>query len=259
MLKTIKITGLEEATHFLRGGILGSPIKGNVGLPLVGKTVSFEEPPFSHTFVAVATTTRDGSYLLYTDIKSQIEAAEPTLKVTSFGGRIGFIKRTPTSATKMLAPSAGGAAVRIGTVDVNELVFGAGGTLDGKVLNLKINGVAKGVTFAAPTNRQDVLDQINAVIDPTGVASLYGSTYLSIATTDVGDSKTVQVVGGNAAALLGLATGTTTGAATNEANALLGFSGAASGTVISKSGGSSPTLEFMSSTIDNTVVLVIDE
>lgn len=96
-LKVYKFRDTQEATWFLQGAIIGADIsKGVFGL--VGLTLNFTNPVGAVTFV---TASREGDKLLLKDIKTQVEAAIVTLKVTSLGGRIVFIEATPTTGVQV--------------------------------------------------------------------------------------------------------------------------------------------------------------
>jgi hypothetical protein len=174
--KVYKWNEASEVQHFLNGGIMGTNISKGV-VDLVGKTITFSNPAFSHTFVEGTT----GPDLRFLEIKSQLELANPDILVTQLGGRIGFIERVPSTGVILAADSTGGHAVLVGTVDLSTLSYGGSGDLDGDDFVLAVNGGgSQTVTFVAPANQHDVVDQINAVVSPDLVASLNSSGYLRL-------------------------------------------------------------------------------
>lgn len=97
-----KFSDINEAQAFLNGGIFGRDVsKGVVGL--VGLTLTFTSPSFAVTFTAATPTPtdRDPYTLLLKDIKAQVEAANNSILVTSIGGKLVFIEKTPTSGTAL--------------------------------------------------------------------------------------------------------------------------------------------------------------
>ncbi len=100
-LKLYKFRELREAEIFLQGGIIGTDVsKGIIGL--VGLTLTLTAPVVAHTFV---TANRANNALLLKDIKAQLEAAQPLLRVTQIGGRIVLIEVTPTNGVQVPATS----------------------------------------------------------------------------------------------------------------------------------------------------------
>jgi len=106
------------------------------------------------------------------------------------------------------------AAEVTGTVDLDTLTPGAGGTLDGKTLILSDGGLPQTITFAAPQNpatNTDIIDQIEAIVGaPAGLisASFGGNNELILSTAPVvGSDASIRIVGGTAVADLGLTEG----------------------------------------------------
>ncbi len=83
-----------DAEHFLNGGISGGAEIVHAGrvLGLHNKTLIFTSPAGTVTF-----SDPTGAGLSAGDIKSQIEAALATLKVTYHGYKIRIIRATPTA------------------------------------------------------------------------------------------------------------------------------------------------------------------
>lgn len=240
--KLRKFRTIDEVMVFLSGGINGSKlarqVTHNVGLyGLVGTTLTFTKPAAATvTFVTSngaggsATppgTNPDPYILMFQDIKHQIESAVAGTHVTMADGYLVIQETSPSSGVTLKAGSAGGYATVVGTVDLNGLTYGAGGTLDGKTLSLKHNGGgALATTFVAPANRAAVISQINANTVAGGItASINGANELVLTSSDAGATASINVFSGTSLALLGLPVATTvvTGAATNTANQLLGF------------------------------------
>lgn len=238
MLVIKKFRDLFEANTFLQGGIIGGQCV-NVG-NLDGKTITFKSPA-----AATVTFSSPGGSLSFAEIKAQIESAVAGLQVNQFGGRIVLVESTPSSGVEILASSAGGHATMIGTVDLNTLDYGPGGTVDGKTIRFEINTVAQvATTFVAPTNRQAVLDQINANL-VGATASINKDNFLVVATDDIGSTKKVKVLSGDATTDLGLVVlDSVLGAATNQANAALGLSTTGDKNVVyGGSGEAAPSLD----------------
>ena len=104
MFSIHKFRDVAEVQLYLNGGLLGIDVsKGVAGL--IGKTLSFTSPAVS-ACLFVAGTAPDGK-LMFGDIKTQIEAAVPTVKVYQIGGQIALIH----SATPITLPVALAAAV----------------------------------------------------------------------------------------------------------------------------------------------------
>lgn len=229
LIKVNKFVTIDEMAHFLEGGIVGGHILSSPqpeGPPgawnLVGSTLTFLNPAVSVTFVAGAL---PNNFLRYSEVKAQIEAAAPGLLVKNLmSGKLGIIERTPTTGVVISASPPGGFAFINGSVDLNTLTYGAGGTVDGLTLSLEINTVAQPlVTFAAPGNRAALVAQINAVI-ANALASVSGTNLLHIQTNAAGGTKKVKVLGGTALAALGLTLNQQgLGASSNDANVILGF------------------------------------
>lgn len=110
-------------------------------------------------------------------------------------------------------PEGSAPAVILGNVDLSGLVgaYGGGGSLDGKTILLAINGTTYTVTFSTPADENAVVSQIEAVVTSAGVPSLTSSNYLSLATTDSGESESIEITGGTALTILGLAASSATG------------------------------------------------
>ena len=135
------------------------------------------------------------------------------------------METAPSAGVTVAASPAGGFATVDGTVNLNGLTFGAGGSLDTKVVVFKHNGGGNlSVTFAAPVNVGDVLAQINAVTGPGIVATQNPNGTLHLQTNDQGAGKSITVnAGGSGLATIGLTAGTYNAPSTNTANAALGF------------------------------------
>jgi hypothetical protein len=100
MIKVYKLNELGEVQTFLNGGLIGSDVSAGVG-GLIGQTITFTTPSFSHTFVSAG---RYNEALLLADIKSQLETASTnTLRVFSHGGRIAFVQVNPTTGVALAA------------------------------------------------------------------------------------------------------------------------------------------------------------
>lgn len=96
-----------------------------------------------------------------------------------------------------------------GSVDVTGLFPGA--SLDGKVLNIELDGAAAvTVTFVTPKNEVDVVATINLVLG--GYYATLSGVYLKITSKTKGADSTV-LLSGNACAVLGLSTVEATGTA----------------------------------------------
>ena len=250
--KVWKFRELDEIAVFLNGGVHGTDVSyfgnsmggsggGSKGVPnLVGTTLTLKNPPGSVTFVTGA----NPQGLLYADIKSQIEGAIAGVLVKQFEGRIYLIESTPSTGVVVAAAPAGGFARVNGTVDLNTLTYGGGGSLDGTALVLKHNeGGDLTVNFVAPANRAAVIAQINAVTLTDITASINGDNTLHLQTPDEGTGKSLRVAaGGSSLTVLGLTAGKRDAPSTNTANAALGFD-----TVADSSGkvyGSPPAVPF---------------
>lgn len=99
MIKVYKFRDINEAEHFLNGGIIGGDVLNSQqpGVSgLAGNTLTFSAPAGHVDFVAGA----NGDYLLFSEIKAQIETAlgDTNIRVVAFGTRIGFIHPTAASA-----------------------------------------------------------------------------------------------------------------------------------------------------------------
>lgn len=229
VVKNYKWSTIDEVSHFLEGGIFGgsSVVKPRPGGPpgitdLVGRTLTFLQPAGSVTFVA---SSQPNGFLEYLEIKAQIEAAVPGVLVKNMqSGKFCMIESAPTTGLVLAAGNVGGFASVDGTVDLNTLIYGAGGDLDTLTLSLEINTVAQPlITFAAPANRGQVISQINAVI-ANALASVNPANKLHVQTTVNGPTKKVKVLGGTSLVVLGLTVNQTgLGSANNDANSKLGF------------------------------------
>ena len=239
-----KFQTIDLLMSFLNGAVLGNEVRSPVGSPampglqgLVGATLTLigSGPTGTVTFIrsnigsgsAVPPGTNPDPYtLLFKDIKAQIESAIAGTLVTMATGRLQIAEATPSHGITIAAGSAGGYPTVVGTVDLNTLSYGAGGTLDGLVLNLKHDGGSTlTTTFSAPVNRADVIAQINAVTLTDITASINGANQLVLTAPDQGASHNISVLAGTADLSLGLTVAVTTGAATNTANTILGFDG----------------------------------
>lgn len=231
--RVYKFSDIVLMQAFLNGTLIGSQVSGiPQGWPgLVGTTLTFVSPgpAGSVTFVASTNPNNVDPYMLqFRDIKAQVEAAVAGILVFSIAGRIAFSEATPTNGVSLAGGSTGGHAMAVGTVDLNTLSYGAGGTLDTKTFILNVDGTGDHtVTFAAPANRAAVVSQINAVLLTAGTASIDGNNHLVVTSPTTGGTSTVLVKAGTANADLGFTNNTTfTGASTNQANSLLGFDSA---------------------------------
>jgi hypothetical protein len=234
--KIQKFRTIEEVMTFLNGGVVGGVVNKSPGPPsnnapgvggLVGATLTFTSPSqVTVTFAVSSGSNPDPYTLLLSDIKAQIQAADPALLVTqNQDGRIVITEVTPTDGVAIAASSGGGYATVVGTVDLRTLHYGAGGSLDGKTLKVTHNGGATlTTTFAAPANQGAVVSQINANTVAGGItASINGSNQLVLQSSDVGAGASITVAVSTAPVILGISQGTTTGASANTANSLLGF------------------------------------
>lgn len=122
-----KFVDLAEIQYFLDGGIIGGSITS--GAYLVGKTLIFTSPVnVTVTFVAATPgpgIDRDPYILLLTDIKAQIEAVIPTVRVAQVGGRIVLVEVDPVSGVALAA--AGTAKGMLG--------YDASGTVVGRIVS----------------------------------------------------------------------------------------------------------------------------
>lgn len=235
-----KFRTVDEVQTFLNGGVVGSTMQSAQGAPsnnaagvnsLVGTTLTLigSGPTGSVTFGTAASATLPGTNpdpytLLFKDIKAQIEAAIAGVLVTTYAGALVIQEATPSKGITIAHGTAGGYVKVIGTVDLNTLTYGGGGSVDG--LTVTINHSAGGAhtaTFVAPGNRGAIVTQLNAVFVSRGVtASIDGNNHLVFTGTDQGAAATIAI-SGTALVTLGITAATYTGAATNTANALLGF------------------------------------
>lgn len=100
LLKCYKFFELDEINHFLSGGIRGTtglflPRPGGPSgvSGLTGRKLTFTNPAGTVTF----TDGVGGNYLLFKEVKAQIEAAIPDLLVRQTAGALAFIEKTPTT------------------------------------------------------------------------------------------------------------------------------------------------------------------
>jgi len=102
------------------------------------------------------------------------------------------------------------AATIIGQVDLTGLVYGGGGDLDGLDLNLKVDGGGtQTVTFAAPTDENDVVAQILA--QTTGITpSLDVGDLLKLESDTTGDGSQLDTLASTSLTVLGLPVGVAT-------------------------------------------------
>lgn len=212
---------------FLNGGIEGGK-DGNQGFPeLVGKTVTFTSPVAATVAFVKSTNPNlsDQYTLLFADVKAQIEAGAAGVTAQMHDGRLVLVEVTPTSGVAIAGSSTGGHATLVGTVDLNTLTYGGGGTLDTLTAVFNIDGGGDlTVTFAAPGNRAAVISQINAVLLAAATASIDGNNHLVVSSATTGGTSTVRSKSGTGLTALGLtALQTVTGSATNQANTGLGY------------------------------------
>jgi len=102
-----------------------------------------------------------------------------------------------------------------GTVNLNTLVYGSGGSVDTLTLIISQDGGGdQTITFAAPGNRGAIITQINAIVSPGIVASINPNNQLVlISSTGVGASFSIKLEAGSTSlTALGLVSGTVTGA-----------------------------------------------
>lgn len=99
LLRVHKFRDVAEMELFLHGGIIGGQI-GRYGIVgLVGKTITFTTPNFSHTFVTAG---REDDALLLTDIADQLyTASTQALMVYSYHNRLVFVQKTPTTGVAL--------------------------------------------------------------------------------------------------------------------------------------------------------------
>lgn len=107
--KVRKFRTIDEVQSFLNGAVSsgntvnqvqGGPSNHGPGITgLVGLTITFSAPgpTGTVTFVASSGSNPDPNTLLFKDIKAQIEAAIPTLKVNTYDGYLSIIEATPAS------------------------------------------------------------------------------------------------------------------------------------------------------------------
>ena len=82
-----------------------------------------------------------------------------------------------------------------GTVDLDDLTYGAGGSVDGLTLHLKYNATAYTIGFVSPVNRGDLINQINLVTAPNITASIDNQSQLVLTGIGTGGSNSITVVG----------------------------------------------------------------
>jgi hypothetical protein len=113
-LNVYKFGSLEEVNVFLRGGVIGGPLPVGGVYGLVGTTLTFTTPADSVAFVAATPpggNQRDPQALLFSDIKAQLEAAIPGLRVINARGSLAIIEATPTAGVVIDAASAAAKAL----------------------------------------------------------------------------------------------------------------------------------------------------
>lgn len=241
-----KFQTIDQVQAFLNGGIQGSklttaqsfgrePQLGPQAQGLVGATLTFTEPSsITVTFQASSISggsanggnNPDPNTLLFADIKKQIEAALATVIVSMADGALLIQEVTPNHGVTIQAGSGGGFATVVGTVNLNTLSFGSGGTVDTLTLVLSWDGNANlTTTFVAPANAGAIITQINAVTAAHGItASMNGLGQLVLTSSDQGAAASIAVINTSTSLTqLGLTAATFTGAAVNTANSLLGF------------------------------------
>lgn len=92
--KAYKFRSLDELEYFLNGALRGADIKSGVS-GLNGLTLTFTTPAGAVTFGD--STQVDKNFYQLNDIKAQIEAAIPTLRVLQANGVLIFVLATPTT------------------------------------------------------------------------------------------------------------------------------------------------------------------
>ena len=251
--KLYKFPTIDKLTAFLNGAVFGNNLQTTIGsggggtqapglgpgvgglvgttLTLIGAgptgSVLFAKSSGAGGSASAPNQNPDPNFLLLKDIKLQIENAIAGVTVSMASGVVQIIESTPTDGITIAAGSAGGYPTVVGTVDLNGFTYGSGGSLDTLVLNVKhTGGSTLTTTFAAPANRGAIITQINANTVAGGItASINGANQLVLTASDQGSAVNIQVLAGTANTVLGLATATTSGAAANQANTLLGFDG----------------------------------
>jgi len=88
---------------YLSGGITGGVPLSSAGVPdLVGRTIAFTVPSFSHTFVAPVVPGAGGQ-LTFQQIKAQLEAANANILVLAYDGLFVFVEKVPTTGCVLAA------------------------------------------------------------------------------------------------------------------------------------------------------------
>ena len=102
--KVYKFRSINDLNQFMNGGITGGDVSKGVS-GLVGNKLKFTSPS-AQEVTFVATSDPNNPYLLHlADIKAQIEAVIPAVRVFSMDGRIAFIEVAPTSGVALGAAS----------------------------------------------------------------------------------------------------------------------------------------------------------
>lgn len=113
----IKKENIEEAQVFLDGGIIGA--NAGPGIEgLVDKTLVFTSPALA-TITFILGAGSNPYKLSFAEIKSQIEAGIPSVRVFSIGGKLVLVEVTPTNG---VAISASGTANAL--LGFDQLAFG---------------------------------------------------------------------------------------------------------------------------------------
>jgi hypothetical protein len=134
-LKVKQLPSFDYFELFAQGGISGGPVVQ--GFDLIGKTITFDLPAFTHTFTGTA-----GTRLTFQEVKTQLETASAgALTVRGIGGRIVFVQTTPTTRVKL--STAQDARVEFG--------LARNGTIEGLVLSAP-GGAAPSLINAYPDN-----------------------------------------------------------------------------------------------------------
>lgn len=93
--KILKFTTVEECNHMITGGLIGGKFVKGVG-GLVGKALTFTTPAGTCTFTQP--TDAPPGFMLFGDVKTQLEAAIVNLKVSLVDDKIAFKHATPGTA-----------------------------------------------------------------------------------------------------------------------------------------------------------------
>ena len=127
MIEILKFATVEEANFVIRGGLVGGASANETFEGLVGLTITFSSPSFSHTFTQ-PTGTNPGQ-LRFSDVKSQLETASSSaLVVGIFNKKIAF---SMTGAAVALPQADEVARLVLGIANTH----GAGDAISGMFLN----------------------------------------------------------------------------------------------------------------------------